>query len=239
VIRSEGILKDTKKDSPHGIVGVIPARYRSKRLPGKVLELLGDRTVLHHVHDRAAVMTSATHRSGTDRVEEAIRDVGEEFSLVVNIQADEPFVAPATIDAVARALCGEPGTLWTAVSELTDERTLQREDVVKAVVAQDGRVLYFSRAPIPHRHGHGGISPSHRHHVGIYGYSTIILRRIVRLMPSPLEEVESLEQLRALENGIVIRAVNVAPGFGGIDTREDLERARRFLANPDASGGGG
>jgi 3-deoxy-manno-octulosonate cytidylyltransferase (CMP-KDO synthetase) len=157
---------------------------------------------------------------------------------VINIQADEPFVKPGDIDAVAAALRGEPDSIWTAVSPLTDPGCLNREDVVKAAVAHDGRVLYFSRAPIPHVRGNGGLASIHRHHIGIYGYAVSTLRRVVGLPLSPLEKAESLEQLRALEAGIPIRAVLVAPGFGGIDTKEDLARAQRILATEELPGGG-
>lgn len=250
---------------PPLVVGIIPARYDSTRLPGKLLEMLGDRSVLRHVYDRAcgaheldriviatdderilrevlafgatAIMTARSHRSGTDRVAEAAESLEGRVRLVVNIQGDEPFCDPAVIDAVAAGLRSDPGALWTAVSRLQDPQALRREDVVKAVVALDGRVLYFSRAAVPHRRGDGGLCPLHCHHVGLYGYSMEMLRRLARIPPSPLEEAEGLEQLRALEAGITIRAVSVAAGFGGIDTREDLERARRLLATGKVRGG--
>lgn len=260
-----GEAKDGSADAPQRIVGVIPARYGSTRLPGKLLAMLGERTVLRHVYDRAcraaeldrvviatdddrilrevlgfggaAVMTSRSHRSGTDRIAEAAESLGETADLFVNIQGDEPFCSPDAIDAVAVALRNDPGSLWTAVSMAESEEVLRREDVVKAVVAADGRVLYFSRAVIPHVRGGKGLSELHRHHVGIYGYSRLLLRRLTQIPSSPLEEAEALEQLRALEAGIVIRAVTVAAGFGGIDTEEDLERARRLLANGGLRGG--
>ena len=240
------------------IVGVIPARFGSTRFPGKLLQMLGDRTVLRRVHENAsrcraldavvvatdderilrevlafqgtAVMTSADHRSGTDRVAEAVRSIPGAPPLVVNIQGDEPFLDPGVIDAVALALREDPDSVWTAVSPFSDREALSREDAVKAAVAADGRVLYFSRAPIPHRRGGGGWTRAHRHHVGIYGYAAEILERLVRLPPSRLEEIEGLEQLRMIEAGIPVRAVEAPPAFGGIDTREDLERARARLA---------
>ena len=247
------------------IVGVIPARYGSTRFPGKVLAILGDRTVLHHVHDRAArcseldrvvvatdderilrevlafggtaVMTSSAHRSGTDRVAEAVESLPGGCPFVINIQGDEPFLDPEIIGRVARALRSDPGAIWTAVCPIKDEATLARPDVVKAAVTADGRVLYFSRAPIPYLRGVGGVSLLHRHHVGIYGLSRDRIRRFVELPPSPLELAEGLEQLRALEAGIPVRAVTVAQGFGGIDTEEDLDQARRHLAAAGIHGG--
>jgi 3-deoxy-manno-octulosonate cytidylyltransferase (CMP-KDO synthetase) len=257
-----GEAKENSAAVPQRIVGIIPARYDSTRLPGKLLAMLGERTVLRHVYDRAcrareldhvvvatdddrilrevlafggtAVMTSRSHRSGTDRIAEAVDSMDETADLLVNIQGDEPFCDPAAIDAVAVALRSDPDSLWTAASVLEDEEVLSREDVVKAVVASDGRVLYFSRAVVPHVRGCAKRSALHRHHVGLYGYSRRLLRYLAQIPPSPLEEAEALEQLRALEAGIVIRAVTVAAGFGGIDTREDLERARRLLAQGGA-----
>lgn len=259
-------MKDTNPRSPQPIVGVIPARYGSTRFPGKVLALLGNQTILRRVHDRAsrcsqldqvviatdddrilrevlafggiAVMTSPSHQSGTDRVAEAVGSIPGEFQLVVNVQADEPFVEPDDIDAVAMGLREDPDAVWTAVSPLIDPDAFRREDVVKAAVAQDGRVLYFSRAPIPHVHRGMGPTSYHRHHIGIYGYGVRTLQRIVALPVSPLESAESLEQLRVLEAGISIRAVTVGPRVGGIDTLEDLERAQQVLEQENHSGGG-
>ncbi len=244
------------ESSRQRIVGVIPARYASTRFPGKVLAMLGDRTVLQHVHERAlacaeldrvivatdddrvlrevlafggvAVLTSDRHRSGTDRVAEAVEASAPDCELVVNIQGDEPFLDPAAVDALARALRACPGAIWTAVAPLADAEAA-RPSVVKAVVAADGRVLYFSRAPVPYLRDES-CADLRRHHVGIYGFSREILRKFVGMPPSALETAEGLEQLRALEGGIPIRAVTVAPALGGIDTQEDLERALRRLA---------
>jgi 3-deoxy-manno-octulosonate cytidylyltransferase (CMP-KDO synthetase) len=219
--------------------------------------MIGDRTMLRRVHDRAleckeldrvivatdderilrevlafggtAVMTSASHRSGTDRMYEASELAAPEASLLVNIQGDEPFLDPGTVDSLVRALRAEPDAIWTAVAPLIDPSGLERTDVVKAVLASDGRVLYFSRAPIPYLRREGKGSAQRWRHVGIYGFPRDLLRRFVRLPASKLEEAEGLEQLRALEAGIAIRAVTVEPDFGGIDTIEDLERARTHL----------
>jgi 3-deoxy-manno-octulosonate cytidylyltransferase (CMP-KDO synthetase) len=238
-------------------VGVIPARYASTRFPGKVLAMLGDRTVLQHVHDRAlasaeldrvivatdddrvlrevlafggtAVLTSDRHRSGTDRVAEAVASAAPECGLVVNIQGDEPFLDSEAVDALARALRSDPEAIWTAVAPLTDDEAAARPSIVKAVLTADGRALYFSRAVVPYLRDPAAGS-LRRHHVGIYGYSRELLREFVGLPPSPLETAEGLEQLRALEAGIPIRTVTVGRVFGGIDTKEDLERAIRRLA---------
>jgi 3-deoxy-manno-octulosonate cytidylyltransferase (CMP-KDO synthetase) len=253
--------------SSQRIVGVIPARFGSTRFPGKLLASLGDRTILHHVHDRAlrarrldtvivatdderilrevlafggtAVMTSPNHHSGTDRLAEAVAGLDTDYGFVVNVQGDEPFIDPGTIDAVAAALAEDPASLWTAVCPLDDAAALASPNVVKAVVAEDGRVLYFSRAPIPHLQRGDGPSRIHHHHIGIYGYAKEQLLRFVRMPCSPLERAEGLEQLRALEGGIPVRAVTVGKTFGGIDTQDDLDRARRLLAGVGSQGGKG
>jgi len=158
--------------------------------------------------------------------------------VIDDTQSHRPVGFPGDIDAIASGLRVDPTAIWTAVCPLTDREALRRPDVVKAAVAGDGRVLYFSRAPIPHVRGDGDPTRNHHHHVGIYGYAVETLRKIVALPVSPLEKAESLEQLRALEAGITIRAVTVGPRAGGIDTREDLERARQILENGIQSGGG-
>jgi 3-deoxy-manno-octulosonate cytidylyltransferase (CMP-KDO synthetase) len=237
------------------VAGVIPARFDSTRLPGKVLALIGDRTVLHHVHDRAAqskqldrllvatdddrilrevlafggvaVMTAREHSSGTERVAEAVASLENRPALVINIQGDEPFLDPRTIDELAGALRSDPTSIWTAVSGLEDGEALARPEVVKAARSEDGRVLYFSRAPIPYVR-HRTRRPAHWRHVGIYGYAAGVLERLVRLPESALERTEGLEQLRWLEAGIPVRSVTVESRGFGIDTEEDLKRARAF-----------
>lgn len=248
------------------VAGVIPARFDSTRLPGKVLALIGDRTVLRHVHDRAAqstqldrllvatdddrvlrevlafggvaVMTERGHASGTDRVAEAVASLETRPALVINIQGDEPFLDPRTIDTLAGALRSDPSSVWTAVSGLEDAEDLARPEVVKVVRSEDGRVLYFSRAPIPYVRNRTGRS-AHWRHVGIYGYATEVLERLVRLPESALERTEGLEQLRWLEAGVPVRSVEVDSIGFGIDTEEDLARARRFWAARADQGGAG
>lgn len=251
-------------DALRSVVGVIPARYGSTRLPGKVLADLHGRTLIRRVHDRAAqaraidailvatdddrvlrealafgataVLTAPDLRSGTDRVAEAIRTSVPEARFAINIQGDEPFLDPSALDALARSLVGDPSAIWTAVAPM-DRSDLDRPDRVKAVVARDGRVLYFSRAPVPFVRGDRQAAGIHWHHVGIYGFSREALDRFVQLEESPLERAEGLEQLRALEAGMPIRAIRLAAAWGGIDTQEDLERARRRLAEEEIEGG--
>lgn len=179
-----------------------------------------------------AVMTPPDCPSGTDRVARAVRVLerarGRRFKTVVNLQGDEPFIRPATIRAVARLLdrARPAGDLSTAVVPLADARRAGEPNLVKAVVAQDGRCLYFTRAPAPYPARDA--KPAYFQHIGIYGYTRAALARFVRLPPSPLERLESLEQLRALEDGMTIAAAVVADATIAIDTANDLARAARL-----------
>lgn len=238
------------------VVGLIPARYASKRFPGKVLADLGGKPILQHVVERAAQartlsevmvatddariadlvrgfggkvqMTAATHPSGTDRIAEVARHLG--CDLVVNIQGDEPLIVPGEIDAAVAPLLADPtipmGTLACPlpVPQAADP------NAVKVVVGSDGFALYFSRAPIPYlRDGHAGGASPYLLHIGLYVYRRDVLLRLASLPPTPLEERERLEQLRALEHGIRIRVVTTDHPSIGVDTPEDLERVRRMM----------
>lgn len=185
-----------------------------------------------------AVMTPADCPSGTDRVAAAVKTLerarGRRFKVVVNLQGDEPFIRASTIRAVARLLTrAKPaGDLATAVVRLDDARRASEPNLVKAVVAKDGRCLYFTRAPAPYPARDA--KPAYFQHIGIYGYSRGALERFVRLPPSPLERLESLEQLRALEDGMTIAAAVVDDRTVAIDTANDLARAARLKRNQHA-----
>jgi 3-deoxy-manno-octulosonate cytidylyltransferase (CMP-KDO synthetase) len=172
-----------------------------------------------------AVLTSDKCVSGTDRVYEAAKDRDED--IIVNVQGDQPFIKPGTIRAVVELLKKDPTIdIATAVLALTEEERLNNPNVVKAVLTEKGRALYFSRSPIPYaRNG----TPRRYEHIGIYGYRRKALERFVKLEPSPLETAESLEQLRALEDGMKISATVVADVPIAIDTPEDLKNAESFL----------
>jgi 3-deoxy-manno-octulosonate cytidylyltransferase (CMP-KDO synthetase) len=237
------------------VVVVIPARYGASRLPGKVLADLAGRPLIEHVYRRAgaaqsvervivatddervkavvegfggtAVLTSAAHPSGTDRVAEAAAALS--CDLVVNVQGDEPLIEPTTIDAaVAAALADEAAAMTTVCCALTDPAEAQDPHVVKVVLDRRGYALYFSRAPIPFVRPGGGASCYK--HLGLYVYRPAFLREFARLAPGELEQAESLEQLRALEYGYRIRVVKTPYDSIGVDTPADLERARRALA---------
>lgn len=231
-------------------VAVIPARYQASRFPGKLLQRLHGRSILHHVHDRAreirgiqrvvvavddqrllqevesfggeALLTSPDHPSGTDRIGEAVSAMRPRPDFVINLQGDEPLLAPRAVERLLGSLHDRPDAIWTLADRICDEAEWQRSSVVKVVCAMDGRALFFSREPIPHRRNRAGVEPLR--HVGVYGYPVDLLDRFLAEPPSPLEKTEGLEQLRALEIGITIRVAKASwPGWG-IDTPEDLQR---------------
>lgn len=209
----------------------------------------GDRTDLWVATDHAdivkavekygfkAVMTRSDHASGTDRIAEVAQRLGwGEEEIVVNVQGDEPLIEPALVGMVAAALHEDAGAaIATASHAILDAADFFNPNVVKVVCAADGRALYFSRAPIPwDRDGFAGSRaelppdlPAQRH-IGLYAYRVGFLRQYGRLLPSPLERCEALEQLRALWHGFAIRVVSSdhVPA-AGVDTPEDLERVRR------------
>lgn len=242
-------------------VVVIPARYQSSRFPGKPLADLCGRPMIAHVVDRAravpgvervlvatdddriaaavrahggeAVLTRADHASGTDRLAEVARSLT--CDLVVNVQGDEPVISPGMIAAAIEACAADPSlpmaTLRRGIDRLDD---FLSPHVVKVVVDREGDALYFSRAPVPYpRDAAGGVVPAGAwKHVGLYVYRREALLRLAALPPSPLERVEALEQLRALEHGFRIRAVETREDSIGVDTPEDLDRVRRLLQDP-------
>lgn len=245
---------------------VIPARFDSSRLPGKVLLPIGERPMLHWVCDRArasgalqvvvatdderirdaaaqigveCVMTAATHASGTDRIAEAVRLLRWAPSeIVVNLQADEPHMPPALLGQVAGLLDTHPDAdIATLAAPMASATEFVDPNAVKVVLADDGRALFFSRAPIPwDRDGAQGGQPgsqSHRgalRHIGLYAYRVQALQRLAQLPPGALEQREKLEQLRALAQGMQIRVAIAAerPGLD-VNTPADLERIRALL----------
>jgi 3-deoxy-manno-octulosonate cytidylyltransferase (CMP-KDO synthetase) len=236
------------------ITVIIPARYGAQRFPGKSLADLGGRPIIAHVVERArrargvdvvAVATDderiarAAERAGaeaivtgdaptgTDRVAEAARRLRPAPDVVVNLQGDEPLIEPEAIEVLVAAM--EPGVVMATLARPLAEGELGRAQVVKVVTDGHGDALYFSRAAIPHRRA-GGSSPLARAHVGIYAFTAAFLQEFAALPPGRLEGEESLEQLRALEHGHRIRVADTRYAGFGIDTPEDLERARALLA---------
>lgn len=236
---------------------VIPARYASTRLPGKPLADICGQPMIARVYAQAAaassvhgvvvatdderiaaavrafggsaVLTSPAHESGTDRIAEVAR--GLDADLIVNVQGDEPLLDPASIDrAVAPLLADdtiEMGTLGTA---LTDPADADNPNVVKVVVDRRGFALYFSRSPLPYRRHPADVGTAAYRHIGMYVYRRSCLLRLAGLARTPLEQAESLEQLRALEHGIRIRVVDTPAPSIAVDTPDDLERVRQLVA---------
>ena len=239
--------------SPAKFTVIVPARYASSRLPGKPLADIGGRPMVVRVCEQAkksgaavhvatddariaravrqagysAVMTRGDHSSGTDRIAEAAGILGLNSSeIVVNVQGDEPLIAPGLIKKVAGALAKSVhADLSTACHVIRNPQALLSPDVVKVVMDAEGYALYFSRSQIPYPRAPGG--KCYRH-AGIYAYRVGFLKKFTRLEPGPLERTEALEQLRALWHGYRI-AVIVDAGRPGpsVDTPQDLELAIR------------
>jgi 3-deoxy-manno-octulosonate cytidylyltransferase (CMP-KDO synthetase) len=240
---------------------IIPARYQSSRLPGKPLLDIAGKPMLMHVVERArqssaravyvatdderiraactdagvpVCMTDPLHASGTDRSAEVAGQLGlADDSIVVNVQGDEPLIPPAVIDQVAANLAVRPGTgICTLYAPLVDAAEFHNPNAVKLVTDALGRVLYFSRAPIPWpREGldTGSLALAKRH-VGLYAYRVKVLQQFVAWPPSPLEETEKLEQLRAMYHGIEIHAAQCCEYIpAGVDTQADLDHIRLLL----------
>jgi len=180
-------------------------------------------------HGHRALMTRADHASGTDRIAEAAAALGlGDADIVVNVQGDEPLIAPELIAGVAGALERDSvASMSTACHPIHDEAAIANPNVVKVVLDAAGHALYFSRARIPHPRETGGVW---YRHAGLYAYRTAFLQKFARLEPAPLERAESLEQLRALWHGyriaVVVHAGDIPPG---VDTPQDLEAVRRML----------
>ena len=173
------------------------------------------------------VMTPASCRSGTDRIAHAAKHWTAD--AVINIQGDEPLIEPAAIARLARHLAENPDQPMATLAAPAALGDRENPNVVKVVTAASGDALYFSRAPIPYDRDGTGAAPSLRH-IGIYGYQRKTLLALAALPPTALERSESLEQLRALENGIAIRVLEVENAWPGVDTMDDLEAVERLLA---------
>lgn len=256
-------------------VAVIPARYASTRFPGKPLAMLGGKTVIQRVYEQVSkqmdaawvatddariydhvsswggnvVMTSPDHKSGTDRIEEAmekIEEMGMAYDVVVNVQGDEPFIHPEQIAAVCRCFDDEQTQIATlgirfvpagdegkAVTAKEAWQRISNANSPKIVVDNNGFAMYFSRSVIPFIRGKEEMAWAaafpFMKHIGMYAYRRNVLREVTALPQSSLEKAESLEQLRWLQNGYKIKVGETFTETVGIDTPEDLAKAEAML----------
>ena len=243
----------------HTIIGILPARWGSTRFPGKPLHLIAGKPLIQHVWERCqetknlseiivatdderilraveafggkAVMTSPDHPTGTDRLAEAVVEIPN-ATHILNIQGDEPLIDPCLIDELAQALIDDPALhMVTAANPLDpSDPAVGDPNVVKVVLKKNGHALYFSRSPLPYfRNPVPGLQVFR--HKGIYGYRRDFLETFVTWPPSPLEQAESLEQLRALENGADIRVLITDDTSPGVDTPEQALDVERILSS--------
>ncbi len=243
-------------------IAIIPARYASTRFPGKPLAQLEGKSIIRRVYERVAevfdevrvatdderimreveafggkaVMTAATHPSGTDRCYEAYLKSGVEADVIVNVQGDEPFIAASQLKSIAECFEDPATQIATLVKPFTESDgwdALQNPNSPKVVVDENQYALYFSRSVIPFLRG---VEPKEwlsKHtfykHIGLYAYRTEVLGELTRLPQTSLEKAESLEQLRWLQHGYKIKTGITTVETIGIDTPEDLRRAEYFL----------
>jgi 3-deoxy-manno-octulosonate cytidylyltransferase (CMP-KDO synthetase) len=239
------------------VIAIIPARFDSSRLPGKALSEIGgvpmivrvwrqarqartlDRVIVATDDERIAravraaggeaEMTASTHQSGTDRIAEVAARI--EAEIYLNVQGDQPFIAPADLDALVAPMRADPAlAMATLATPITDREEWYNPSKVKVVCDARGDAIYFSRSPIPFDRDGGAVPAVARRHIGVYGYRREFLLRFAGLAPGVLEQIEKLEQLRALERGYRIRVVaSVAPSLE-VDTPGDLVRANQAAA---------
>jgi 3-deoxy-manno-octulosonate cytidylyltransferase (CMP-KDO synthetase) len=222
------------------VFGIIPARYASTRLPAKVLSDIGGKPMIQHVYERArrsrslhrliVAKTSPDHPSGTDRAAEAAQVLGaEENDLIVNIQGDQPLFEAGMVDEIVAPFRDDLKMLMGAlVYPIRTEEELVNPSVVKVVVDKLGFALYFSRSPMPYVIA-AASTPRYFKHIGPYAYRKGFLVKFTKIERGELERAESLEQLRALENGFRIKIVESRYDSQEVDTPEDLEKVRRLV----------
>ena len=236
------------------ILCVIPARYASTRLPGKPLKDVAGKPMICRVYDRAsqaktlsgvvvatdderilravedhggrAMMTAKDHPTGTDRLAE-VAEAYPDVDLIINVQGDEPLIEPSLIDELGRAFDGDAELqMATVMTPMEDEAEQKNPNNVKVVTDKNGCALYFSRSLLPYPRNDAG-TPVYKH-IGIYAYRRDFLLAYAKMAPTPLERAESLEQLRALENGYKIKCIRTNARFVGVDTPEDLAKVNEI-----------
>lgn len=236
------------------IVAVIPARYAATRFPGKLMQLLGDKTIIRHVFDNAkktglfndvfvvtdsdiiykeitknggkAIMSKQEHESGSDRIAEAIAEMN--IDVIVNIQGDEPFIQKEPLEKLV-GLFKDPSVQVGSLMRKISKEEAGNPNNVKVVADKSGDAFYFSRSIIPFQRD-AGMNAEYFLHIGVYAYKKEALMNFTKWPQSLLEKTEKLEQLRYLENGIKIRMAETDYNNIAIDTPEDLERAKKILS---------
>ena len=241
-------------------IAIIPARYASTRFPGKPLATLAGKPVIQHVYEKVssvvadtwvatdddrifntveafggkAIMTRTDHKSGTDRIEEAVEKIGGEWDVVINVQGDEPFIHTSQIETVCRCFDDPSTEIATLGKPFGDNiEAISNPNSPKIVIYKRGYALYFSRSVIPYVRGkevhEWALSYPFLKHIGLYAYRRNVLKEVTRLPQGILETAESLEQLRWLENGYRIKVGQTDIETIGIDTPEDLEKAEEYV----------
>jgi 3-deoxy-manno-octulosonate cytidylyltransferase (CMP-KDO synthetase) len=231
---------------------VIPARWASTRFPGKPLAPIAGLSLIQRVYERAVqsqraaaiyvatddarifdhvrgfggnvVQPEGDFSTGTDRIAAAVDLLGTSYDQVINVQGDEPLIDMRSVDRVIAVLQSEKVDMATLACPIESDEEYRSRDVVKVVTDLRGDALYFSRSPIPY-----GSREEARRHIGLYGYQTHVLQQFSRLVPAPLERAESLEQLRALQNGFKIRVLHTDKPHLGVDRPEDVPRVEAEL----------
>ena len=242
------------------VLCVIPARYASTRLPGKPLALIAGKPMIQHVYERAChavmpqevvvatdskivadavkefggkvMMTSPDHPSGTDRLAEVALSYPD-IDVIVNVQGDEPMIPPEVIDRLAQAFADDNDLNMATLKTLMGEEDYNNPNAVKVVTDQNGYALYFSRSLLPYPRNRKGDFKVYKH-VGIYAYRRSFLLSYAAYEPTPLEQIEGLEQLRVLENGQRIKVLESKFQGIGIDTQEDLDAINALFTRMEA-----
>lgn len=237
------------------ILGIIPARYGSTRFEGKPLALINGKMMIQRVYEQAkkadrlaevvvatdderifnavagfggkAVMTSADHKSGTDRCREVVEKIGAGFDAVINIQGDEPYINPLQINQIAELISDMDTPLASLCKPVHDADELASPNAVKVVFDKNGKALYFSRFAIPYLRNH--VERTFYKHIGIYAYKTDVLKEISALPQSGLELAESLEQLRWLENGYTVRMGVTEYESFSVDVPDDIVKIEKIF----------
>lgn len=236
------------------VIGVIPARYGSTRLPAKALAMIHGKPMIRHVYERClkakllsevlvatddkrifdavinfggnAAMTSKSHKSGTDRIGEAVRNI--KCDIVVNIQGDEPMIAPGNIDKAIKPLISDKSINVSSLCyKISDYKEINNPNVVKVVLDSNSNALYFSRSVIPFNRDN--IKAEYFKHIGLYVYRKDYLMKLIKMKPSRLELSEKLEQLRILESGEKIKVIETKIDSHSVDTLADLRKIKNII----------